>query len=163
MDELSFKSTTKCHICDQLFTDEIVKERDHCHVSGKFRGASCQSCNLNFKHPRFIPIICHGLTNFDSHIICSAIGLFKKENISCIAKSTEKYISFSLCDFRFIDSYQCLSVPHCLNVKFIANALGLFIIIVWNVRFGETIVELFMSRKYSLVKLVKRIHIIIKI
>ena len=125
MDELSFKSTTKCHICDQLFTDEIVKERDHCHVSGKFRGASCQSCNLNFKHPRFIPIICHGLTNFDSHIICSPIGLFKKENISCIAKSTEKYISFSLGDFRFIDSYQCLSAPLESLVEFCAKDGGL--------------------------------------
>ena len=111
MDKLTIISTIKCHICDQLFTDEIVKVSDHCHVSGIFCRESCQSYNLNFKHPRFIPIICHGLTNFESHIICSAMGLYKKEHISCIAKSTEKYISFSLGDLRFIDSYQLLSAP----------------------------------------------------
>jgi hypothetical protein len=39
------------------------------------------------------------------------MGLFKKENISCIVKSTEKYISFYLGDLRFIDSIQLLSIP----------------------------------------------------
>ena len=49
-DKLTIKSIIKCHICDQLFTDEIVKVSDHCHVSGIFRKESCQSYNLNFKH-----------------------------------------------------------------------------------------------------------------
>jgi hypothetical protein len=87
MDKLTIKSTTKCHICDQLFTDEIVKVSDHCYVSGIFRRESCRSHNLNFKHQRFISIICRGLTNFESHSICSAMGLYKKGSSSCIAKS----------------------------------------------------------------------------
>lgn len=40
-EELSFKSSTRCHICNDLFSVTTIKVRDHCHVSGKYRGAAC--------------------------------------------------------------------------------------------------------------------------
>lgn len=107
-EELSFKSSTQCHICNDLFSVTTIKVRDHCHVSGKYRGAACQGCNLNYKQPNFIPVIFHNLKNFDSHIICESLGHFKNYEIKCIAQNSEKYVSFSLGNLRFIDSYQFL-------------------------------------------------------
>jgi len=34
-----------CSVCNKLFVDEKV--RDHCHLTGKYRGAARKSCNLN--------------------------------------------------------------------------------------------------------------------
>ena len=47
LDEQSFKMATHCHICEeQLGTDRV---RDHCHITGTYRGAAHGDCNLNFK------------------------------------------------------------------------------------------------------------------
>jgi len=108
-DEHNFQNSIKCHICHKYFTKKTIKVRDHCHLMGKFRGASCQECNLNFKYPTFIPVIFHNLKGFDSHIICESIGLFKDHEIKCIPNNMEKYISFSLGNLRFIDSFQFMS------------------------------------------------------
>ncbi|XP_071177928.1 uncharacterized protein [Mytilus edulis] len=108
-DEEDFQSSTHCHICMEEFTDSTIRVRDHAHVSGKFRGASCRDCNLNFKEHTFVPVIFHNLKQFDAHLICSSIGIFKSEEIGCIATNAEKYISFNLSNLRFIDSYQFLN------------------------------------------------------
>ena len=48
-----------CVICkEELNTDKV---RDHCHVTGKFRGASHNKCNKNLRLPRKIPITFHNL------------------------------------------------------------------------------------------------------
>ena len=42
-------------ICKQeLNTDKV---RDHCHATGKFRGAAHNKCNLKLGIPRKLPII----------------------------------------------------------------------------------------------------------
>ena len=107
-EELSFISSTQCHICNDPFSVTTIKVRDHCHVSGRYRGAACQACNLNYKQPNFIPVVFHNLKHFDSHIICESLGYFKNYEIKCIAQNSEKYVSFSLGNLRFIDSYQFL-------------------------------------------------------
>ena len=66
------------------------------------------NCNLVFKPPAFIPVVFHGLRNFDSHIICQALGKYKGK-ITCIPQNIEKYISFSVDHLRFIDSFQFLN------------------------------------------------------
>ena len=35
-----FKVIDKCHICDKKYTDKDVCVRDHCHITGKFRGSA---------------------------------------------------------------------------------------------------------------------------
>ena len=30
----------KCHICSKKYTDKDVRVRDHCHITGKFRGSA---------------------------------------------------------------------------------------------------------------------------
>ena len=42
-------------------------------------------------------------------MICSSIGIVRSEQISCIATSSEKYVSFNLSNLRFIDTYQFLN------------------------------------------------------
>ena len=37
-DNGDFKSSAKCWICDNDYTDTDVKVRDHCHVTEKYRG-----------------------------------------------------------------------------------------------------------------------------
>ena len=37
-DELSFKLEQKCHICEESYKDKDICVRDHCHITGKYRG-----------------------------------------------------------------------------------------------------------------------------
>lgn len=68
-DEAIFMQSSNCFICDESFTQTTGKVRDHCHVSGKFRGAACSNCNLNYKHPSFIPVYFHNLRGYDAHLL----------------------------------------------------------------------------------------------
>jgi len=83
-----------CHICKKPFQAREEKVRDHCHLTGKFRGAAHKLCNLNYKDPKFFPVIFHNLSGYDSHLFIK--HLWKTEgDIDCIADNEEKYISFS--------------------------------------------------------------------
>ena len=44
-----FQLANSCSICDKLFDVGDEKVRDHCHITGKYRGASHWSCNINLK------------------------------------------------------------------------------------------------------------------
>ena len=54
-EEEQFQSSNTCWICEKLIEDEKV--RDHCHITGKFRGAAHWSCNINFQLTKKIPVI----------------------------------------------------------------------------------------------------------
>ena len=41
-----FKTMDWCHICGEKYTDKDVRVRDHCHITGKFRGSAHQECNI---------------------------------------------------------------------------------------------------------------------
>src|SRR5271165_6576199 len=66
-----YSDATKCYVCQEHFTDEKEKQkvRDHCHVSGKYRGAACNTCNLQMKLSRKIPVVFHNLRGYDSHML----------------------------------------------------------------------------------------------
>lgn len=116
--ERKFRTTKNCYICNRIFNDKLIKVRDHDHVGVRgdvnssqytnYRGASCQRCNLNLQNPSFIPVIMHNCRGFDSHLIMSTIGKYKKD-IKVISNSMEKYISFQVSKLRFLDSYQFMS------------------------------------------------------
>ena len=54
-----YKNSHICWICKQeLNTDKV---RDHCHVMGKFRGASHTECHINLRLPKKLPIIFQNL------------------------------------------------------------------------------------------------------
>ena len=55
VEEEIFNNSTSCHICGGLLGEDKV--RDHCHLTGKFRVAAHNECNLRYRVPRFIPEI----------------------------------------------------------------------------------------------------------
>ena len=93
-DAEKFKSATHCFICGNPFQNPKDKVRDHCHFTGKFRGAAHSKCNLMYKVPKFMPVFFHNLKNYDAHFIVKALGTVPGE-MRCIANNEEKYISFS--------------------------------------------------------------------
>ena len=52
-DKLFYDNST--HICNEELGKDRV--RDHCHVSGKFRGAAREICNLKYKVPKFFSVV----------------------------------------------------------------------------------------------------------
>ena len=87
-----FQSETVCHICESLLNGNKV--RDHCHLTGRYRGAAHSKCNLNYKVPKFYPVIFHNLSGYDTHMFIKDLAETPGE-ISCISKTEEDYISFS--------------------------------------------------------------------
>jgi hypothetical protein len=88
-DEKEFRESTKCHICDGELGDDRV--RDHCHLSGKYRGAAHNKCNIDYKIPKFFPVAFHNLSGYDGHLFIKKLG----GKMKCIPTNEEKYISFS--------------------------------------------------------------------
>ena len=97
-----FNSAAKCWICKGEFDDTAdekgykknEKVKDHCHYTGRFRGAAHNSCNLKYKKPKFIPVVFHNLSGYDSHLFIKNLG-YTDGNIDCIPNNEEKYISFT--------------------------------------------------------------------
>ena len=115
-DRRAHDTATVCHICEKplagVGTTTGTKDsvRDHCHITGKYRGAAHNACNLKLRlNPKTttIPVVFHNLRGYDSHLLMQAISRVEGR-VSCIPNNTEKYISFSLGQLCFIDSAQFL-------------------------------------------------------
>ncbi|XP_027049087.1 uncharacterized protein LOC113676613 [Pocillopora damicornis] len=125
-DEEKFLKANECYICNKKYTDKDIKVRDHCHITGKYRGSAHQECNLQLRlNPEEvkIPVIFHNLRGYDSHFIMQEIGAIfknhtyknnkgeeKQMNINAIPNNMEKYMAFMLGNhLTFIDSFQFMS------------------------------------------------------
>ena len=92
--EKEFINALNCWICGEYMGNDRV--RDHCHFTGKFRGAACNSCNLKLRRQNNISVFFHNLSGYDSHLFIKKLGTpEEKENIDCIPSNEQKYISFS--------------------------------------------------------------------
>ena len=91
-DKMAYDNSTLCHICNE----ELGKDRlrDHCHLSGKFRGAAHEVYNLKYKVPTCFPVVFHNLSGYDSHLFIKTLGN-SEGDISCIPNNEENYISFT--------------------------------------------------------------------
>ena len=61
-----------CYICKKEFDTndkKSYKVRDHCHYTGKYRGAAHNICNSRYKIPKEIPIVFHNGCTYDYHFI----------------------------------------------------------------------------------------------
>ena len=83
---------SNCAICNGPLTGETVK--DHNYLTGEFRGAAHNQCNLQYQLPKFVPVIFHNLSGYDSHLFIKQLGK-SHGSINCIPNNEEKYISFS--------------------------------------------------------------------
>ena len=65
-----------CYICKKEFNNDTTessslerkknyKVRDHCHYTGKYRGAAHSNCNLRYKVSKEIPIVFHNGSTYD--------------------------------------------------------------------------------------------------
>ena len=91
-DKRDYKASTYCHICEgELLNDKVA---DHCHLTGKFRGAAHHKCNLEYRIPKFFPVIFHNLAGYDAHLFVKNLGV-TDGRINCIPKNEENYISFT--------------------------------------------------------------------
>ena len=62
-EQISFDKAETCHICKKELVNDngVDKVRDHCHFTGKYRGAAHNSCNLQCRKPMILPVIFHNL------------------------------------------------------------------------------------------------------
>ncbi|KAJ8912239.1 hypothetical protein NQ315_016581 [Exocentrus adspersus] len=89
-----FDRATSCGICEKPLGVGQSKAKDHDHLTGKFRFAAHTNCNLNYKIPNFIPIICHNMSGYDIHMFIKQL-FSENSTVDVIAQSKEKYISIT--------------------------------------------------------------------
>ena len=80
-----------CYICKKGFsTDNSNKKyhkvRDHCHYTGKYRGAAHDICNLRYKIPKEISVVFHNGSTYDCHFIMKELTKNLKENLNVVVK-----------------------------------------------------------------------------
>ena len=125
-EKIHYNEQEICYICKNEF-DNIDKKhykvRDHCHYTGKYRGAAHNICNLRYKVPREISIVFHNGSIYDYHFIIKELVKEFDGNFECLGENTEKYIIFSApikkkienkdieiaYKIKFIDSYRFMS------------------------------------------------------
>ena len=114
-EKIHYNKQKICYICKKEF-----KVRDHCHYTGKYRGAAHNICNLRYKVPKEIPIVFHNGSTYDYHFMITELVKECEGNFECLGENTEKYITFSVplkkkienknieinYKIKFIDSYR---------------------------------------------------------
>ena len=78
-DQQDFEEADKCHICNKKYSEKDIRVRDHCHITGKYKGSAHQDCNMNFKQADKIPVMFHHLSGCNSHFIMREIGQIAKK------------------------------------------------------------------------------------
>ena len=92
-EEHLFQQSNICWICKKLIDNDEEKVRDHCHVTGKFRGRANWNCNINLQLTKKVPVIFHNLRGYDSHLIFNELDKFDVK-IKVIPNGLEKYMAF---------------------------------------------------------------------
>ena len=122
-EKIHYNEQDICYICKKEFdksNKKHYKVRDHCHYTGKYRGAAHNICNLRYKIPKEIPVVFHNGSTYDYHFIIREFD----GNFECLGENTEKYITFSVSikkkienknieityKIKFIDSYRFMSM-----------------------------------------------------
>ena len=108
-EEYLFQQSNSCWICKKLIDNDDEKVRDHCHITGKFRGSARWSCNINFQLTKKVPVIFHYLKGYHNHLIFSELNKFEIK-INVMPYGLEKYMAFFLGrNLVFIDSMQFMN------------------------------------------------------
>ena len=110
-DEEDFKNNNICRFCEkEILSDKV---RDHCHLTGKYRGPAHNTCNINVRQAdsNFIPFAFHNFSNYDCHMFFKRLIDLRinKLKFKIIPKNNEENISVKYSFIRFIDNYRFLS------------------------------------------------------
>ncbi|KAL6416544.1 hypothetical protein ACFW04_013376 [Cataglyphis niger] len=90
-----FRDATNCHVCEKPFESGDARVRDHCHLTGRYRGPAHFSCNLNYKETYVIPIFFHNLSGYDAHFIIKDVANAFPGSVELLPLTKETYISFA--------------------------------------------------------------------
>ena len=105
-DEEDYRNKKICRFCEKNI--ESDKDRDHCHLTGKYSGPAHSKCNNNVTQDQshFIPFVFHNFSNYDCHMFFKKLIDKKKDHVEfeLIPKTNEEYISVTYGCIRFIDS-----------------------------------------------------------
>ena len=127
-EKIHYNEQNICYICKKEFDTSDKKHykvRDHCHYTGKHRGAAHKICNLRYKIPKEIPAVFHNGSTCDYHFIIKELVKEFDGNFECLGENTEKYITLSTpikkkienknieitYKVKFIDSYRFMAMP----------------------------------------------------
>ena len=122
-EEDNYNKENICYICKKEFNNNDTsssecKVRNHCHFTGKYRGAAHNTCNLRYKIPKNIPVIFHNRSTYNYHFIIKELACEFDGNFECLGENTEKYITFSVpikkkmditYKIKFIDSFRFMA------------------------------------------------------
>ena len=98
-EKINYNDPQICYICKKEFDKSDKKHhkiRDHCHYTGKYRGAANNICNLRHKVPKEIPVVFHNSSIYDYLFIIKELVKEFEGNFDCLGENTEKYITFSV-------------------------------------------------------------------
>ena len=108
-EEHLFQKSKSCWICKKRIDNDEEKVRDHCHVTGKFRGGAQCNCDINFQLTEKVPVIFHNLRGYDSHLIFNELDKFDVK-IDVIPDGLEKCMAYFLNkNLVFIDSMKFMN------------------------------------------------------
>ncbi|RLU16912.1 hypothetical protein DMN91_010981, partial [Ooceraea biroi] len=110
-----------CHVCGKPFAAGDTRVRDHCHLTGRYRGPTHSTCNLNYKNSHVIPVIFHNLSGYDAHFIIEDVANAFAGSVEFFSKSLlpltkERYIAFTKNVANTEDRYGCRA---CVKLRFI--------------------------------------------
>ena len=106
-EQIAFYRNNICHICKEEIKKDEKKNKDHCHITGNYRGMTHTLCNLEYKIVKESwKLICifHNLRRYDAHLIIKAVQK-RHGAISVIPVNMETYVSFTINKVCFIDSF----------------------------------------------------------
>ena len=128
-EKIHYNKQKMCYICKKEFNNNDTTEssslerkkqqkvKDHCHYTGKYRGAAHNICNLRYKVPKEIPVVFHNGSTYDDHFIIKELVKEFDGNFDCLGENTIKYITFSVPLKKKIENKASIEINY--KIKFI--------------------------------------------
>ena len=89
-----YQNLTMCYICRKKNTQKLDKDNnyckltEHCHFTGKYKGAAHSIWNLRFNMPNKIPVVFHNGSNYDYHFIIKELAKEFKSQFDYLGENT---------------------------------------------------------------------------
>lgn len=102
-----------CHICEKIIEENDDVHRDHDHYNNDIRGLTHSYCNIKYNLKSETPIIAHNL-KYDGQFILRNLyeistDMSYQNKIKAIMLSSEQFMTFSMGNMKFIDSFQFMA------------------------------------------------------
>ena len=129
-EQAEWEAAEICHLCEKEGNWQpdkapgvhhaYTKVKDHCHYTGKYRGAAHSKCNMKYGKWPIVTVVFHNLKGYDSHFLIKALQPWHGQE-KILPDNMQKFKSFELARYhrlsdgrirmytiRFIDSFAFL-------------------------------------------------------